>query len=112
MHQADEQDLANAYLDHGNYLAYGLAAAVLWTLGIPPGLAVNHGVTRAGRLVIDLADIIKDSIVLPCAFACAKEGIARGRFREIVIDKFDELDALPILFTKFKNSVLELKTPL
>lgn len=109
--QADDQDLANAYLDHGNYLAYGLAAVVLWTLGIPPGLAVNHGATRAGGLVFDLADIIKDSIVLPCAFACAKNGIGRQRFREIVIDKFDELDALPKLFTEFKNSILELKTP-
>lgn len=77
VHQADDQDLANAYLDHGNYLGYGLAAVVLWTLGIPPGLAVNHGATRAGGLVFDLADIIKDSVVLPCAFACAKNGIGR-----------------------------------
>jgi CRISPR-associated protein Cas1 len=112
IHQGDDQDLANSYLDHGNYLAYGLAAVVLWALGIPPGLAVNHGATRAGGLVFDLADIIKDSVILPCAFACAKSGVGRQRFREIVIDKFDELDALPNLFTKFKNSVHDLKTPL
>lgn len=112
VHQAGDQDLANSYLDHGNYLGYGLAAVVLWTLGIPPGLAVNHGATRAGGLVFDLADIIKDSVVLPCAFICAKNGIGRQHFREMVIDKLDELDALSILFTKFKNSILELKTPL
>jgi hypothetical protein len=27
--------LANDFLNHGNYLAYGLAATTLWVLGIP-----------------------------------------------------------------------------
>lgn len=60
----------------------------------------------------DLAGIIKDSAVLPCAFACVNNGVGRQKFREIVIDKFDELDALPKPFTKLKNSIDELKTPL
>ncbi len=41
-------DLANRYLDHGNYLAYGLAATAAWVLGLPHGLAVLHGKTRRG----------------------------------------------------------------
>lgn len=30
----DDKDPFNSYLDHGNYLAYGIAATVLWVLGI------------------------------------------------------------------------------
>src|SRR5699024_1039121 len=33
-------DPANRFLDHGNYLAYGLAATCCWVLGLPHGLAV------------------------------------------------------------------------
>ena len=71
--QHDGQDLANAFLNHGNYLAYGLAATTLWVLGIPHGFAVMHGKTRRGALVFDVADLVKDAIVLPWAFVCAKE---------------------------------------
>uniref|UniRef100_UPI0021477DB1 type I-F CRISPR-associated endonuclease Cas1f n=1 Tax=Endozoicomonas sp. ONNA2 TaxID=2828741 RepID=UPI0021477DB1 len=41
-------DRFNRYLDHGNYLAYGLAATVLWVLGIPHSMPVAHGLTRRG----------------------------------------------------------------
>jgi len=41
-------DPANRFLDHGNYLAYGLAATATWVLGLPHGLAVLHGKTRRG----------------------------------------------------------------
>ena len=70
-HQAT--DLANGFFNHGNYLAYGFAATTLWVLGIPHGFAVMHGKTRRGALVFDVADLIKDAIVLPWAFICAKE---------------------------------------
>lgn len=49
-------DPANRFLDHGNYLAYGLAASATWVLGIPHGLAVLHGKTRRGGLVFDVAE--------------------------------------------------------
>ncbi|MCW5619231.1 MAG: type I-F CRISPR-associated endonuclease Cas1, partial [Nitrosomonas sp.] len=52
-------DSANAFLNHGNYLAYGLAASTLWVLGIPHGFAVMHGKTRRGALVFDVADLVK-----------------------------------------------------
>jgi CRISPR-associated protein Cas1 len=41
--QHDSLDDANDFLNHGNYLAYGLAATTLWVLGIPHGFAVMHG---------------------------------------------------------------------
>ncbi|WP_434778746.1 type I-F CRISPR-associated endonuclease Cas1f [Neisseria sp. Ec49-e6-T10] len=72
--QHDGGDIANNFLNHGNYLAYGLAATTLWVLGIPHGFAVMHGKTRRGALVFDIADLVKDTLVLPWAFICAKEG--------------------------------------
>src|SRR5256885_6518537 len=58
-------DGANRYLDHGNYLAYGLGATATWVLGLPHGLAVLHGKTRRGGLVFDAADLVKDAAILP-----------------------------------------------
>lgn len=43
-------------------------------MGIPHGFAVMHGKTRRGALVFDVADLIKDAIVLPTAFIAAHEG--------------------------------------
>jgi CRISP-associated protein Cas1 len=40
-------DPANRFLDHGNYLAYGLGATATWVLGLPHGLAILHGKTRS-----------------------------------------------------------------
>lgn len=65
----DPLQQVNHLIDHGNYLAYGMAGAALWALGIPPQMAVFHGKTRAGGLVFDLADSFKDALVLPLAFA-------------------------------------------
>lgn len=96
--ERDRQDSANRLLDQGNYLAYGLAGVVLWALGLPPGLAVNHGTTRAGGLVFDLADVIKDAVILPRAFRCAANGMGGQDFRDHAIDDLDQAGALPYLF--------------
>ena len=86
----EQGDLANDFLNHGNYLAYGLAATTLWVLGIPHGFAVMHGKTRRGALVFDVADLIKDAIVLPWAFVCAKEKATEQEFRQQILQKFTE----------------------
>ena len=78
------------FLNHGNYLAYGLAATTLWVLGIPHGFAVMHGKTRRGALVFDVADLIKDSVILPWAFICAKEGGDRARISPAVLTEFHQ----------------------
>jgi CRISPR-associated protein Cas1 len=84
----DGADRANHFLDHGNYLAYGLASVALWALGVPTGLPVTHGVHRGGGLVFDLADVIKDGIVLPTAFQCAAERDCKPQdFRERLIER-------------------------
>jgi CRISPR-associated protein Cas1 len=107
-HQAT--DLANGFLNHGNYLAYGLAATTLWVLGIPHGFAVMHGKTRRGALVFDVADLIKDAIVLPWAFICAKEKMTEQEFRQQILQKFTEHKALDFMFEQVKRQATQFNT--
>ncbi len=104
--ERENTDLANGFLNHGNYLAYGLAATTLWVLGIPHGFAVMHGKTRRCALVFDVADLIKDAIVLPWAFVCAKEKMTEQEFRQQVLQKFTEHKALDFMFDQVKQQAL------
>jgi len=105
----DSQDDANAFLNHGNYLAYGLAASTLWVLGIPHGFAVMHGKTRRGALVFDVADLVKDTLILPWAFICAKERMTEQEFRQQCLQKFTQHKALDFMFEVVKNICEESK---
>ena len=104
--EREATDLANGFLNHGNYLAYGLAATTLWVLGIPHGFAVMHGKTRRGALVFDIADLIKDAIVLPWAFISAKEKVTEQEFRQQILQKFTEHKALDFMFDQVKQQAL------
>lgn len=99
-------DKANSFLDHGNYLAYGLAATTLWVLGIPHGFAVMHGKTRRGALVFDVADLVKDAIVLPWAFICAKENATEQEFRQQCLQSFTNHKSLEYMFDQVKELAL------
>ena len=100
-------DLANDFLNHGNYLAYGLAASTLWVLGIPHGFAVMHGKTRRGALIFDVADLIKDALVLPWAFICAKENATEQEFRQQCLQVFTDHKALDFMFDQVKAVALK-----
>jgi CRISPR-associated protein Cas1 len=100
-------DTANAFLNHGNYLAYGLAATTLWVLGIPHGFAVMHGKTRRGALVFDIADLIKDAIILPWAFICAKEKASEQEYRQQCLQAFTDHKALEFMFDQVKSVALK-----
>ncbi|KKW76653.1 CRISPR-associated protein Cas1 [Acinetobacter sp. AG1] len=99
----EQGDLANDFLNHGNYLAYGLAATTLWVLGISHSFAVMHGKTRRGALVFDVADLIKDAVVLPWAFICAKEGLTEQEFRQQLLQKFTEYRCFDWMFDQVKT---------
>ncbi|MFO9401248.1 type I-F CRISPR-associated endonuclease Cas1f [Legionella pneumophila serogroup 1] len=99
-------DKANIFLNHGNYLAYGLAATTLWVLGIPHGFAVMHGKTRRGALVFDVADLIKDALILPWAFICAKENSSEQEFRQQCLQAFIDHKALDYMFEQVKAMAL------
>ena len=95
-------DMANRFLDHGNYLAYGLGATASWVLGLPHGLAILHGKTRRGGLVFDIADLIKDALVLPQAFIAAMAGDDEQEFRSRVAEGFNRAEALDIMIDTIK----------
>ncbi|CCO24447.1 type I-F CRISPR-associated endonuclease Cas1f [Maridesulfovibrio hydrothermalis] len=96
-------DPANSFLDHGNYLAYGLGATATWVLGIPHGLAVLHGKTRRGGLVFDVADLVKDSTILPQAFLSAMQGDSRREFRQSCIENLLQTKALDFMIDTIKS---------
>ncbi len=93
----------NRLLNHGNYLAYGLAAEALWVLGIPHAFALMHGKTRRGALVFDVADLIKDAIILPYSFICAGQGMTEQEYRECCINKFTDHKALEFMLNTVKT---------
>ncbi|MAT50516.1 MAG: subtype I-F CRISPR-associated endonuclease Cas1 [Porticoccaceae bacterium] len=95
-------DTANRFLDHGNYLAYGLGATAAWVLGLPHGLAVLHGKTRRGGLVFDIADIIKDALILPQAFIAAMAGDEEQEFRQRCLEIFNRAEALDTMIDTLK----------
>ncbi len=99
----DTIDDANAFLNHGNYLTYGLAATTLWVLGVPHGFAVMHGKTRRGALVFDVADLVKDALILPWAFICAKEQVTEQEFRQQCLQNFTKHNALDFMFNTVKG---------
>lgn len=104
-------DAANRFLDHGNYLAYGLGATAAWVLGIPHGLAVLHGKTRRGGLVFDIADLVKDAIILPLAFVSAMRGDDEQSFRQACIENLTRAEALDFMIDTVKSIALEAGKP-
>jgi CRISPR-associated protein Cas1 len=100
--QGTGTDIANRFLDHGNYLAYGLGATAAWVLGLPHGLAILHGKTRRGGLVFDVADLIKDALVLPQAFIAAMAGDDEQEFRSRIAEGFNRADALDVMIDTIK----------
>jgi len=96
-------DPANRFLDHGNYLAYGLAATATWVLGVPHSLAVLHGKTRRGGLVFDVADLVKDAHILPQAFLSAMRGDDEAAFRRACIEQLTQTEALDFMIDQIKD---------
>lgn len=101
-------DAANQFLDHGNYLAYGLAATAAWVLGLPHGLAVLHGKTRRGGLVFDVADLVKDAVVLPQAFISAARGDTEQEFRQACIEGLTRSESLDFMIDTLKEVAVRL----
>ncbi len=99
-------DPANRFLDHGNYLAYGLGATATWVLGLPHGLAVLHGKTRRGGLVFDAADLVKDAVILPQAFLSAMRGDDEQQFRQNCIEALTRSESLDFMIDTLKEIAL------
>lgn len=100
--RGETSDTVNGFLDHGNYLAYGLGATAAWVLGLPHGLAVLHGKTRRGGLVFDVADLVKDATVLPQAFLSGIRGDTEQQFRQACIEALTRTEALDFMIETVK----------
>jgi len=100
-------DPANRFLDHGNYLAYGLGATATWVLGLPHGLAVLHGKTRRGGLVFDAADLVKDAAILPQSFLSAMRGDDERQFRQHCIQTLASSESLDFMIDMLKTIALD-----
>ncbi|HIF9164763.1 TPA: type I-F CRISPR-associated endonuclease Cas1f [Photobacterium damselae] len=106
--RGNSTDIANRFLDHGNYLAYGLAATACWVIGLPHGLAVLHGKTRRGGLVFDVADVMKDAVVLPQAFISAMDGDDEQEFRQHCLEQFRKTQALDVMIETLQATAEQL----
>lgn len=109
--RGEATDAANQFLDHGNYLAYGLGATATWVLGLPHGLAVLHGKTRRGGLVFDVADLIKDAVILPQAFISAARGDTEQEFRQACIESLTRSESLDFMIDSVKEVALRIGRP-
>lgn len=97
-----KSDYINDLIDTHNYYAYGLAGTALWVLGIPYAFAVLHGETRRGALVFDVADMIKDGMLLPLAFLSAKDGKDKSAHKKECAKVLQLNKCLAILFNELK----------
>jgi CRISPR-associated protein Cas1 len=61
--------------------------------------------------VFDVADLIKDAIVLPWAFVCAKEKMTEQEFRQQILQKFTEHKALDFMFEQVKQASSQFPLP-
>lgn len=104
-------DPANRFLDHGNYLAYGLAATATWVLGLPHGLAVLHGKTRRGGLIFDVADLIKDAVILPQSFVSAVRGDTEQEFRRACVEQLTRSESLDFMIDTLKQVASDRSLP-
>lgn len=93
----------NSFLDHGNYLMYGCASVALHVLGIPAAFPLLHGKTNRGGLVFDVADIFKDSIVLPLAFEIGINNKSKDQdFRILLIEKIQKEEIIDKMIASLK----------
>jgi len=98
-------DYINDLIDSHNYYAYGMAGTALWILGIPHALAVLHGETRRGALVFDVADMIKDGMLLPLAFMSAKSGKDKSAHKKECAKVLQLESCLATLFNELKTAI-------
>lgn len=104
---ATSKDGFNEALTTGNYIAYGLAAVALNALGISFAFPLLHGKTRRGALVFDIADILKDAVVLPTVFAT---GLPADEYRKYLKRLLFEQKAVKLLINSIKL-LLEVPVP-
>jgi CRISPR-associated protein Cas1 len=75
---------------------------------LPHGLAVLHGKTRRGGLVFDIADLVKDAVILPQAFISAMRGDEEQEFRQACIESLTRSEALDFMIDTLKHTAIQM----
>lgn len=109
--QGENVNTLNNFMDHGNYLMYGLSAVALHALGIPFSFPLLHGKTRRGGLIFDIADLYKDAVVMPHAFKMSKKNSKdlEQQFRISLITKIHNDEILDNMINTIKKIIKEFK---
>ena len=66
-----------------------------------------HGKTRRGGLVFDVADLVKDAVILPQAFVSAMKGHSEQEFRTQCIERLTRTEALDFMIDSLKAIALK-----
>ena len=61
-----------------------------------------HGKTRRGGLVFDVADLVKDAVILPLAFVSAMRGDEEQEFRQACIESLTRTESLDFMIDTLK----------
>jgi len=101
----DISAIINSFLDHGNYLAYGYAGVSLYALGISYALPLLHGKTRRGALVFDVADLVKDAVVMPMAFAMGSKSAKDQDFRLSLVQHMQTMGIVDRMIDTIKDTI-------
>ena len=67
-----------------------------------------HGKTRRGGLVFDVADLVKDAVILPQAFLSALNGDDEQAFRRACIENLTRAEALDFMIDTLKDVAMAL----
>lgn len=97
-------DKINQMITAGNQVMYGLVGAVIVSLGLSPALGViHHG--HANSFVFDIADLYKESLIIPLAFDMAKQGADHGELRKYLRAGFKGLKIVPSIIDNIYASL-------
>ena len=84
-------------------------ATATWVLGLPHGLAVLHGKTRRGGLVFDVADLVKDAVILPqAAFISTMRGDTKQEFQQACIESLTSSESPDFMIDTLKAIALKI----
>lgn len=91
------EDCVNLFLTEGYQIALVFAARALWSSGIPQGCSLLHSELEKNALVKDLANIVMDAMIIPCAFQLALSGVSLQEFRLQCVQQLNKIGVLGLL---------------
>lgn len=92
------------YLLYFNKAIFNTKGLIMDDLSPKDLKTILHGKTRRGELVFDIADLIKDTLVLPNAFIAAIEGDSEQEFRHRLLTVFQDASAMDYMIDVIKHT--------